>query len=465
MAGRKNGMLKNIFVMVLFVCAVIQTGMLWLDGNSSHNFFYYLFEQQFAESDDKGPVEGIPPKDTAVGNGNNTFKILYGTEEKIDDAVSSVIQSAVSNSDGQIITDFLWQDCLSNKCAVYEFGISVPFNEYFNGIGVSERKAPNSPKNFTSIVVVPSDSNNKYSQVYFVDTSLNSNEAVMYTSDVSLSLSNEIDRILNDSSYQMTCISTSASGFNIFSDNFFVPQFSTDKSNFYAINENKCIDLTGSVTTEYIESATEQYFGSYSSKNVSFEPSGVYTISDSTNVVKCYPYGVLEYFNYGFENTDQQQSLSSAYYVCREFLNKDTSIKTDYYLSDVKITGEGALFCFDYSVNGMPVIIGGNIKNEYGIDHAMEVLISGNNVRKFKKYNSNFELNKQSSENITIDFLTSVNYSMVLKGGDNYKIDGIVLGYYLSDEADSNSNGICWFVNIDSTVYIIDAVTGNLRIK
>lgn len=71
-----------------------------------------------------------------------------------------------------------------------------------------------------------------------------------------------------------------------------------------------------------------------------------------------------------------------------EFLNKDTSIKTDYYLSDVRITGEGALFCFDYCVSGMPVVIGGNIRNEYGINHAMEVLVSGNSVRKFKKYNS-----------------------------------------------------------------------------
>ena len=465
MAGKKNSMFKNIFVIVLFVCAVIQTGMLWLDGSSSHNFFYYLFEWQFAESGSNGPVESIAPKDTAVGNGSNIFKLLYGTDEGVDKAVSSVIKNAVSDSDVQVVTDFLWQECLNTKCAVYEFGITVPFNEYFNGIGVSEKKAPDNMSGFTSIVAVPFDDDNKNSLIYFIDTSSSSNEAVMYTADVSPELSNEIDKLLNDSSNKLSCISTAVSGFNIFKNNVFVPQFSADKSGFYSIKESPCIDLSADVTMEYMESVTDQYFNGYTNKTVSFEPSGVYTIADTTNVVKCYPYNVLEYFSYNAENTDQQQSLSSAYYVCREFLNKDTSIKTDYYLSDVRITGEGVLFCFDYCVSGMPVVIGGDIRNKYGIEHAMEVLVSGNNVRKFKKYNSNFAEDRNFDENIYIDFLTAVNYSMVLKGGDNNQIDGIVFGYYLNGETDENLSGICWFVNIDSTVYIIDTEDGSLRIK
>lgn len=465
MAGKKNSMFKNIFVIVLFVCAVIQTGMLWLDSSSSHNFFYYLFERQFTESGSNGPVESIAPKDTAVGNGNNTFKLLYGTDEGIDTSVNSVIKNAVSNSDEQVITDFLWQDCINVKCAVYEFGITVPFNEFFNGLGISERKTPESMSGFTSIVTVPFNEDNKNSVVYFIDDSSSDSEAVMYTADVSPELSNEIDRVLNDSKNKLTCISTAASGFNIFKNNVFVSQFSSDKSGFYGISESPCIDLSENVTTEYIESVTEQYFGGYTNKTVSFEPSGVYTIADTTNVVKLYPYNVLEYFSYNAENTEQQQSLSSAYYVCMEFLNKDTSIKTDYYLSDVRITGEGALFCFDYCVSGMPVVIGGNIRNEYGINHAMEVLVSGNSVRKFKKYNSNFAENTDFAENISVDFLTAVNYSMVLKGGDNNQIDEIVFGYYLTGEEDEPQSGICWFVNIDSTVYIIDAEDGSLRIK
>ena len=113
----------------------------------------------------------------------------------------------------------------------------------------------------------------------------------------------------------------------------------------------------------------------------------------------------------------------------------------------------------------MPVVIGGDIRNKYGIEHAMEVLVSGNNVRKFKKYNSNFAEDRNFDENIYIDFLTAVNYSMVLKGGDNNQIDGIVFGYYLNGETDENLSGICWFVNIDSTVYIIDTEDGSLRIK
>ena len=97
-------------------------------------------------------------------------------------AVSSVIKSAVSDSDVQVVTDFLWQECLNTKCAVYEFGITVPFNEYFNGIGVSEKKAPDNMSGFTSIVAVPFDDDNQNSLIYFIDTSSSSNEAcLLYT--------------------------------------------------------------------------------------------------------------------------------------------------------------------------------------------------------------------------------------------------------------------------------------------
>ena len=468
MAGKKNSMLKNIFVAVLFVCVVIQTDMLWLDGNSSHNFFYYLFEQPFAKSITKGPVESIEPKNMAVGSGNNSFKLLYGTDEKIDSIISGIIQKAVSQSEYEELPDFLWQECLGLKCAVYEFGITVPFNEYFTGIGISESKVPKSMSGFTSIAVLPADSENNNSKVYFIDESSNGGAAVVYTSDISSELSNEIDNILSSGTNGISCISTAASGFNIFKTNIFVPQFSSEKANFYSIKETPCIDLTENVTKDYIEDVTEQYFSSYSNKTVSFEPSGVYTVADSTNVVKCYPYGVLEYFNYSAENLEQQQSLSSAYYICKEFLKKDTSIKTDYYLSDIRITGEGALFCFDYCVSDLPVILDGDIKSQYGIDHAMEVLVSGNNVRKFKKYNSNFSQDTAFKENAYTDFLTAVNYSMVLKGGDNNQIDEIIFGYYVNDQSDeeeTDKSHICWFVNIDTTVYIINAEDGSLRIK
>ena len=49
MAGRKNSTFKSILVALLSVCAVIQTGMLWLDGSSGHNFFYYIKEKSLFE--------------------------------------------------------------------------------------------------------------------------------------------------------------------------------------------------------------------------------------------------------------------------------------------------------------------------------------------------------------------------------------------------------------------------------
>lgn len=104
-------------------------------------FFIICLNGSLQKAAQMGLLSLLRLKTQLWGNGSNIFKLLYGTDEGVDKAVSSVIKSAVSDSDVQVVTDFLWQECLNTKCAVYEFGITVPFNEYFNGIGVLEKKA------------------------------------------------------------------------------------------------------------------------------------------------------------------------------------------------------------------------------------------------------------------------------------------------------------------------------------
>ena len=328
-------------------------------------------------------------------------------------------------------------------------------------MGLSDNRTPEYMKSFTHIVVVPYDSEIKNGAVYFINTESGSFESAVYYLEESNGLSAEIDSVMSDKDIDIRYISTAVSGFSIFSRNVFVPQFTVSGDSLDGIDEIKCIDLS-QASEEYLISQTEQFFSKYTAKTVSFEPSGTYTVSDSTTVVKCYPSGVLEYFSYGGDSSRESQTLSSAYYACVEFLKKDISIKTGYYLSDVRLTGEGLIFCFDYHISGLPVMIGSTIKNDSGIDHAIEVAVVNNNVRKVKKLNANFIPKENAPEQIGVDFLTAVNYAMALNGGADKKIDDIELGYYASG---TDSVGVCWFVHIDSTLYIIDAADGSLRIK
>ena len=50
---------------------------------------------------------------------------------------------------------------------------------------------------------------------------------------------------------------------------------------------------------------------------------------------------------------------------------------------------------------------------------------------------------------------------MALNGTDGAKINDISLGYYTNGD----SINISWFVKIENTTYIVDALNGNISIK
>lgn len=461
MAGRKNGTFKSILVAVLSVCAVIQTGMLWLDGSSGHNFFYYIKEKSLYRTDNSNPVEAIKPTDIYFGTGDGMFRKADSSYD-IEKNGSEIIKSALENGKAAQINSFEWSENLEGACAVYEFDIAVPFSEYILGIGGKEKQMPKFLKTFTRIVISDNTSG-EGTNIYFVDTQGETETAAEYVSDTTLNgsaLMSEIEKQIKERTDDMLCISTALSGFNIFGSNIFVPQFNLNQNTLYSAAEKKYIDLS-SATREYIEEKTDQYFNKYSVRNVTTEPSGICTISDSTTVVKCYPSGVLEYFSYGSDSTKETQSLSSAYYACLKFLKKDTSLKTGYYLSDVNLTGDGLNFSFDYYADSMPVVLSDGLKENIGSSHAIEVTVNSNTVRKFKKYNSNFIPSKTADTAPTVDFLTAVNYAMALNGTEGAKIDDINLGYYANGEKVT----LCWFVKIGNSTYTVNALDGNISIK
>ena len=462
MAGRKNSTFKSILVALLSVCAVIQTGMLWLDGSSGHNFFYYIKEKSLYKTDNSNPVEAIKPTDIYFGTGDGMFRKAE-KQYDIEKNCSEIIKNAIHSDNLTQIPAFDWSESLDGSCFVYEFDIPVPFNEYVSGIGESEKHMPSFLKTFTRIVISGNNSSSDGAKVYFVDTQGETDTAAEYSSDNASAVSALIsaaEKQIKENPDSTVCISTALSGFNIFSSNIFVPQFNLNQNVLFSAKEEKCIDFS-LAAKDYIEEKTDQYFGKYSARNVTTEVSGVCTISDSTTVVKCYPSGMLEYFSYGTDNTNENQSLSSAYYACIKFLKADTSLKTGYRLKDVTLTGEGLKFCFDYYTGSMPVILSDRLKDETGSYYALEVTVNSNSVRKFKKYNSNFISSETADTAPTIDFLTAVNYAMALNGTDGAKINDISLGYY----ANGDSINISWFVKIENTTYIVDALNGNISIK
>ncbi|MCI1930062.1 MAG: hypothetical protein LKJ13_00040 [Clostridia bacterium] len=443
----RKGSIRTIIVCILVAAAVFQTGMLWLNGNSSHNFFYYV-SGIFRNTNESSNILAVSPAKTAVGDGDSTFSLLYGGENDAVEYSGNIISDLVSSSDFEN-SKFMWSDVLKYRCTVLVFSFSVPLNEYTSSFNKKANLSDVDVNNFQNIVVVPSD-DNENSTVYFVSSD-DENKSLMLRgkSQYTNKLINAIENI-SKSDNGIKYISTSQSGFNIFNSNIFVAQWTQDKFQYNTLVKTPAIKVSNK---NEFESETDEYFKDYSGRRTSVDSNNTYTESNNTTVLKYYDDGVLEYFNYNDSNTNSKQTLSSAYFACVQFLKNDSSIKTNYYLSDVKMTGDGLIFLFDYYVNNMPVVLAKDLSIRTDMDHAMEIVVKGNTVKKFKKYAYNYSLGSKKAY-ADRDFLSAMNDAMA--GGINANmIDDMVFGYMDENVDNMECN---WFVKTPDTVFCSKAV-------
>ena len=68
--------ITNFIIVALVITAIYQTGELWLEGTSGHNFFYALAKQlSFGKEEADGDV--LLATRYAVGEGEGTFSVYY----------------------------------------------------------------------------------------------------------------------------------------------------------------------------------------------------------------------------------------------------------------------------------------------------------------------------------------------------------------------------------------------------
>ena len=66
--------ITNFIIVALVITAIYQTGELWLEGTSGHNFFYALTKQlSFGKEEADGDV--LLATRYAVGEGEGTFSV------------------------------------------------------------------------------------------------------------------------------------------------------------------------------------------------------------------------------------------------------------------------------------------------------------------------------------------------------------------------------------------------------
>ncbi|MGE4213962.1 MAG: hypothetical protein AB7E42_04190 [Anaerotignaceae bacterium] len=455
--------IKNFVIVGLVFAAVYQTGTLWLGNYTGHNFFYSILNTDNGGRNGKNTSSTvIDAQKIVVGYGNKSFNLVYpGLMESnnIMSKTNGFISAVLENGEYVATEDTALEQYISQKCVVYDFAFDVSATQYFIGIGTVNDEALNGINAINHIIAVPSAGKSDLSYLYIVDAETGkTNIFEAAAADESEKLYAAIEELEGLNVDNIKYISTTQSGFNIFKENTFVPQWTQSSYQYAAINKVSALSRFGDDIDTALESGTSGFFDNYYTKTLTKDTNGVYMISDDNTVVKYYPQGIIEYYNYQGTANKTEQTLSPAYSACKEFLKKDATLNTRLFLSDVQLNkSDGLVFCFDYCVNDIPVFLSEEIKEKLSIEHAAEVVVENNTVKKYKRYAYDFVLSSNQNQRVEVDFLGAMNQAIASTGhGDEVtEIGDIVLGYYVDD---SGEGSLKWFTYVEDGTYIVDTV-------
>lgn len=439
----------NLSIVVLAALAVLQTGSLWLGQTKGPDHIYSAFNGLISSGRASGE-DYIPIKaeSCAVGIGANKYILCSLKEGSFSSTIETVLGSIISEGVPSEILPLDW-NAFTEESVILTYPFSVSSVEFAKGF--SSKSSTIELDNFNYIVITPSFDGETVS-ASFISTAEHS-LCVLTLKDetVTTALKDEISKTGDGLVY----ISSAQSGFNIFKNNVFLPQWTTSEYSYHPIRAvlSGC-DENGILSTSSIKQMVQPFFEPYSPDVTNIDSAGVHLFYTDEVVVKYYPDGIMEYFNY--EKSNQSQTLASAYDACISFLEKDSSINTDIYLSSAEATTEGLVFKFNYSVNNIPVILG----DAGGIENAIEVVVNGNSVKKYRKYACNFYNTEEDVLFANVDFSTEINRVITeyAESGQAILVDDMTICYYY------NGSELCplkWQTSLGDKTFIGETFVQN----
>ena len=460
----KLSRIQNIVIIALVIAAVFQTGKLWLYSNDSYNFFYTIF-RNFDKNSIRyaGETYPIEPTEIFVGFGNKKFSKFYsnsdenGIYEQGVNAIFEIFEQGRFSSQYKLN----WEDILLYKNIMFKYAKSINISDFKYSF---YKKYNDNDKIFLfdTIVIYPQMNYSSILKVIFINSQDNNCfEYSILDSKYAQNVYNIIEKQQNEEiklSNNITYISTKQSGFNIFSNNTFVPQWSGNEFYYNYIKRINPFESNNIFSLNLLESYVDNFFENNNSKWIETDETGAYLFSDDNVVVKYLSSGILEYYNYEpYENKFPQNFITS-YSVAKNFLKTDSSLRTDVYLLDWNFNDDEITYYFNYTINNMPIIPSEIFSNIYNMNSCIEITVKNNNVKKYRRIAYNYEKDAKVSY-INKEFIKAIDEAVMLKyQKDNEKfitnVDNISLGYYMGNR---DVLKLRWFTTIEDKIYITDS--------
>ncbi len=457
----KLSKIQNFVIIALVIATVVQTVKLWLYDNDGHNFFYTVFADFINDgSTYSGETYILEPSSIITGYGNKKFSKFYCESDNsgIYDLGNDGIKELFSKGEFLEKSQLDWDSFLISKCLIFKYSQSFNINDFETSFG--KNKDLKNDFNFNSILIYPQMNYGSTLKISFVD--LEKEESYNYkitSSKVSKDIYDAIEKRQNNeikSDNQITYISTKQSGFNIFYDNVFVPQWTENQIEYSLLKRINPFEQNGDFSVSIFESYIDDFFDNSTSKWSEVNEQGGYLFSDDNTVVKYSVTGLLEYFNYKAVDENVEESFIKSYSAAKNFIKSDNSLKTDIYLENWYKENDEYIFCFNYTVNNMPLIPSDILKEMNNLDYCIEISVKNNSVRKYRRIAYNYEKENKTGL-INKEFIKALDETVMINyqnsgGSIVTNVDDIKLAYYMSGK---DSIKLRWFTTINNNIYSV----------
>ena len=451
--------ITNFVIVLLVITAIYQTGELWLQGTSGHNFFYSLMDS-FNSDKEKADGDVLLATRYAVGEGEGTFSVYYP-----DEVGNSSMLDMANQALGEILSQNQmtpqkgvaeWKEILSKRCIVMQYDFMIASEEYLENY--RELKTNEKLERFDYITIVPAMRGGEESQAYFVNS--DTNECVLFRGEAggaSTALYDSLQTTDGGMRYISTGQRTSAA---VLWRNMFLPQWANLPYSYAPLERQFAFEKDGEASRAALENTVKNFFHNFSVDWSSKDADGTFVFSDSETVVRYHPdTKVLEYYNYENYTGDERTGLLEGYQICTNFLKNDNSLKTDIYLADIERTiNNEVVYYFDYVVDDLPVNLAQTLRDNIGSSHAIEVTLRNQAVKEYRRYAANFTQAEEKTERINVQFIDALDdanktYKAVVEDKDITDLKNITLGYH-GDL--TGSMRLKWMVTLYDYTFVVD---------
>lgn len=431
---------KTILLGCLIAATVIQTGILWLGGMSSHTFL--------KESTSAKPI--MPINIWIVETSNNNTGVSNALAYHLDDTtgnekreyerltneLAKMIGKYHTDKEATKIQGVDWTRLLSMPSIIYEYEVPIGIREI---TGESNK----------SLITDTIDHVILYSKSKFQGDAtvvlVNEQEGFMYELHV-MGTFNDIEKIYKTITseelknhimpYQPSAIIDKVK----LKGNIFLPT-STDETltRYDVLTSYNPIDLNTDEGYVMLENRINGLFKSPLVKERQIHPDGAVVYTENANSLVMYkPIGVIEYLNLAPKQTKNITSVLDGYNMAMEFLTRTDvipkSVEPNLYVSNIEQTGQEITYSFNMTYQGYRVQLTGNMQKALGTDALVEVTVKGTDILSATISTLEIERKNLESKDLNTHYLEPMDkmYSILQKQGiEDFMIENLELVYLL----------------------------------